>query len=103
MSATELRAAHVHHPKVSFDAYYHESDSSKERKPWFYSLKIEWNTDTDGYYTSSSAISFTFHEISEVWEFANQLAEVNSKIVDYVLEDHKEFAESRIKQTAEVK
>lgn len=103
MSATELRAAHVHHPKTSFDVFYHDSDVLKERDPWFYTLKIEWNTDTDGHYTSSSSVSFTFRKISEVWDFANQLAEITSKIVDYVLEDHKEFAESRIKQTAEVK
>lgn len=103
MSATEVRAAHAHKPKVSFRTYYHDSDILKERDPWFYTLKIEWNTDPDGSYTTSSSICFNFYNISEVWEFANQMAEANEEIVAYAMDNHAEFVASRTKQTAEVK
>lgn len=103
MSTTDIRAAHVHKPTVSFRSYHHDGDVLKQDKPWFYTIEIKWSSDPDGSYATSSSIMFTFHEISEVWDFANQLAEVNAKIVDYVMEDHAEFAASRIKQTAEVK
>lgn len=103
MSTTDIRAGHVYRPEVSFRPYYHDSDSLKPGAPWFYTITIKWNGDREGSYASGSSICFTFHDISEVWEFANQLAEVNTQIVDYVMENHTEFAASRIKQTAEVK
>ena len=102
MSTTDIRAAHVYKPEVSFRTYYHESDEGKQGQPWFYTIEIKWSGDKDGSYASGSSISFTFHDISELWDFAGKMAEVNTQIVDYVMQDHKEFTQSRINQLAEV-
>jgi len=63
--------------------------------PWFHTIQIKWNSEKDGSYASGSSITFTFHDISEVWDFAGKMAEANTQIVDCVMQEHKEFAESR--------
>lgn len=103
MPVTEVRVAHVHKPEVSFRTYHHDKDVLKQDKPWFYTIDIKWNSDPDGSYTTSSSITFTFYDISEVWAFADKMAEVTAQIVDYAMDNHKEFTESHIKQTAGVK
>jgi len=103
VSTTDIRAAHVYKPEVSFRTYYHESDTVEKGTPWFHTIQIKWNSEKDGSYASGSSITFTFHDISEVWDFAGKMAEANTQIVDCVMQEHKEFAESRIKQTAGVK
>lgn len=97
MPMSEFRVGQVFDPEITFAVYHREEDVLKQEKPWFYTIQMKWNVCKEGTFETTGSITYTFHEIEQVWDFANKMAAVNSEIVDYVMENHTEFVNERIR------